>query len=94
MADAESEAVRPLLPVRRGWRARGGQPEGYRHRQMLGAVRYLLGNGVKWRAIPADFPGWDRVYALPSVEQINFIFVGRGRAAGLRSARVRAWGGG
>jgi hypothetical protein len=27
------------------------------------AGRYLLDNGVKWRALPADFPAWDRVYA-------------------------------
>ncbi|MGW2597147.1 transposase [Streptomyces klenkii] len=42
---------------------RGGQPEGYCHRQLLDAVRYLVDNGIKWRAMPADFPAWDRVYA-------------------------------
>ncbi|MGX9922826.1 transposase [Streptomyces sp. NPDC002248] len=31
---------------------------------MLDAVRYLVDNGIKWRAIPADFPPQDRVYAL------------------------------
>jgi transposase len=41
---------------------KGGQPEGYCHRQMIDAVRYLVDNGCKWRALPADFPGWDRVY--------------------------------
>ncbi|WP_233221382.1 IS5 family transposase [Streptomyces carminius] len=42
---------------------RGGQPEAYCHRQMIDAVRYLVDNGIKWRAMPADFPPWDRVYA-------------------------------
>ncbi|WP_246203542.1 IS5 family transposase [Streptomyces tailanensis] len=30
---------------------------------MLDAIRYLVGNGIKWRAMPVDFPPWDRVYA-------------------------------
>jgi transposase len=63
MSDAEWAAVRPLLPVP-GWlRGRGGQPEAYCHRTMLDAIRYLVDNGTKWRAMPADFPPWDRVYA-------------------------------
>ncbi|MFE5587337.1 IS5 family transposase [Kitasatospora sp. NPDC056531] len=63
MSDAEWAVVRPLLPVP-GWlRGRGGQPEAYCHRAILDAVRYLVDNGTKWRAIPADFPPWDRVYA-------------------------------
>ncbi|WP_123457716.1 IS5 family transposase [Streptomyces sp. PanSC19] len=63
MSDAEWAVVRPLLPVP-GWlRGRGGQPEAYCHRAMLDAVRYLVDNGTKWRAMSADFPPWDRVYA-------------------------------
>ncbi|WP_380792950.1 transposase (plasmid) [Streptomyces albidoflavus] len=63
MTDAEWAVVRPLLPVP-GWlRGRGGQPEAYCHRAMLDTVRYLVDNGIKWRAMPADFPPWDRVYA-------------------------------
>jgi transposase len=27
------------------------------------AIFYLVDNGIKWRAMPADFPPWDRVYA-------------------------------
>ncbi|MFD3553427.1 transposase [Streptomyces goshikiensis] len=30
---------------------------------MLDAIRYLVDNGTKWRAMPAGFPPWDRVYA-------------------------------
>lgn len=30
---------------------------------MIDAVRYLVDNGIKWRAMPCDFPPWPRVYA-------------------------------
>ncbi|WP_329619358.1 transposase [Streptomyces sp. NBC_01255] len=63
MSDAEWAVVRPLLPVPGRLRGRGGQPEAYCHRAMLDAIRYLVDNGTKSRAMPADFPPWDRVYA-------------------------------
>jgi transposase len=63
MTDAEWALVRELLPVPAWLEGRGGQPEGYCHRQILDAIRYLVDNGTKWRAIPVDFPPWDRVYA-------------------------------
>ncbi|MGW4518441.1 IS5 family transposase [Streptomyces sp. NPDC004393] len=44
-------------------RSRGGRPEAYCHRAILDAIRYLVDNGIKWRAMPFDFPPWDRVYA-------------------------------
>lgn len=63
MTDPEWAVVRPLLPVPAWLEGRGGRPEGYCHRQILDAVRYVVDNGVKWRSVPADFPPWDRVYA-------------------------------
>lgn len=63
MTDAEWARVLPLLPVPGWMRGRGGRPEGYCHRAMLDAIRYLVDNGIKWRAMPADFPPWDRIYA-------------------------------
>ncbi|MFF7451729.1 MULTISPECIES: transposase [unclassified Streptomyces] len=42
---------------------RSGRPEACCHRQMIDAVRHLVDNGIKWRAMPADFPPWPRVYA-------------------------------
>ncbi|WP_030595919.1 IS5 family transposase [Streptomyces anulatus] len=63
MTDGEWAKVRPLLPVPGWMRGRGGQPEVYCHRAILDAIRYLVDNGIKWRAMPADFPPWDRVYA-------------------------------
>ncbi len=47
-----------------GWlEGRGGQPESCCHRQMVDAVCYLVAGGIIWRAMPTDFPAWDRVYA-------------------------------
>ncbi|MGW4750248.1 IS5 family transposase [Streptomyces sp. NPDC004290] len=63
MTDAQWAAIRPLLPVPGWMRGRGGRPEGYCHRALLDAVGYLVDNGIKWRAMPADYPPWDRVYA-------------------------------
>lgn len=63
MSDAEWAVVRPLLPTPAWLEGRGGQPEGYCHRQMLDAVHYLVAGGISWRSMPVDFPAWDRVYA-------------------------------
>ncbi|MFG3310025.1 transposase [Streptomyces wuyuanensis] len=55
--------VRDALPVPAWLEGRGGQPEGYCHRQMLDAIFYVTDNTIKWRAMSCDFPAWDRVYA-------------------------------
>jgi transposase len=63
MTDEQWQAIRPLLPVPAWMESRGGRPESYCHRVMLDAVFYVVDNGIKWRAMPVDFPAWDRVYA-------------------------------
>ncbi|MCM2580151.1 transposase [Streptomyces meridianus] len=91
MTDAGWAGVRDLLPVP-GWlEGRGRGAGGYCHRKMVDAVRYLVDNGIKWRAMPTDSPAWDRVYA----------FWRRWRNKGLISelhraccSRATAWGGG
>lgn len=49
MTDTEWARIRPLLPVPAWLEGRGGKPEGYCHRQILDAIRYLVDNGIKWR---------------------------------------------
>ncbi|MFC4640600.1 transposase [Streptomyces mangrovi] len=44
-------------------RGRGGRPEVYCRRAIPDAIRCLVDNGIKWRAMPVYFPPWDRVYA-------------------------------
>jgi transposase len=63
MTDPEWAVIREVMPVPAWLEGRGGQPEGFCHRQMIDAVRYLVDNSIKWRAMPVDFPAWDRVYA-------------------------------
>jgi transposase len=63
MTDEEWAVVRDAMPVPAWLEGRGGQPEGYCHRQMLDAIFYVTDNGTKWRSLPADYPAWDRVYA-------------------------------
>jgi len=40
-----------------------GRPMGHDLRAMVDAVAYVARNGIEWRAMPADFPPWDSVYA-------------------------------
>jgi transposase len=63
MTDQEWAEVRDLLPVPPWMEGRGGRPEGYCHRQMIDAIRYLVDNGIKWAAMPCDFPPFKRVHA-------------------------------
>ncbi|MFD9080791.1 IS5 family transposase [Streptomyces erythrochromogenes] len=63
MTDAEWALVRDCLPVPLWLEGLGGQPEACCRRQMLDAVRYLVAGGITWRAMPGDFPAWDRVCA-------------------------------
>lgn len=62
LTDAEWQQVRDALPTPRWLEGRGGRPESYCHRIMVDAVFYLVDGGIKWRAMPADFPDWQAVY--------------------------------
>ncbi|MFE9601383.1 ISAs1 family transposase [Streptomyces hokutonensis] len=62
MTDAEWAEVRAAMPVLAWLLKRGGRPEELAHREILDAVRYLVDNGVKWMALPVDFPYWRAVY--------------------------------
>ncbi|MBB4795468.1 transposase [Streptomyces nodosus] len=72
-----------LLYVPAWFQGRGVRPEGYCHRQLSDAIRYLVAGGISWRAMPADCPAWARVYA----------FFRRWREHGARCcpSRVTAW---
>ena len=40
----------------------GGRPEKHHRRTMISAIFYVTDNGIKWRALPRDFPPWRTVY--------------------------------
>jgi putative transposase len=54
--------LEPLLPVMLCLTPLGGRPEKHVRRAVIDAVFYLVDNGIKWRALPADFPPWRTVY--------------------------------
>lgn len=39
----------------------GGRPRGVGMREIIDAIRYLVREGVTWRALPHDFPPWSTV---------------------------------
>jgi transposase len=63
MTDAEWAQLDPLLPdpaplVDRA----GGRPEEHCRRDIVNGIYYVVDNGIKWRAMPVDFPPWRTVY--------------------------------
>lgn len=60
--DAQWALLDPLLPDPTWLAGRGGRPETHCRRQIVDAVFYLVDNGIKWRALPTDFPPWSTVY--------------------------------
>lgn len=60
--DAEWALIEPLLPVPACRTVTGGRPEAHPRRKIVDAIRYLVDNGIKWRAMPSDFPPWRTVF--------------------------------
>jgi putative transposase len=56
LTDGQWAVLEPWLPVMLCDTVLGGRPERHRRRTMVDAVFYVADNGVKWRALPADFP--------------------------------------
>jgi transposase len=60
--DAQWAVIDPLLPDPAWLDGRGGRREVHCRRAIVDAIFYLVDNGIKWRALPADFPPWSTVY--------------------------------
>jgi transposase len=54
--------IDPLLPDPAWLTGAGGRPEVHCRREIVDAIFYVVDNGIKWRALPADFPPWSTVY--------------------------------
>jgi transposase len=54
----EWQLIAPLLPAPNLI----GSPRQVSLREILNAIFYVLDNGIKWRAMPHDFPRWQTVY--------------------------------
>jgi transposase len=62
MSDAEWQVIEPELPPP-AWKAgRGGRPAQWCRRDIVDAIRYLVQEGIRWRAMPCDFPPFQTVY--------------------------------
>lgn len=60
--DAQRALLDPLLPDPAWLAGKGGRPETHCRRTIVDAIFYVVDNGIKWRALPADFPSWSTVY--------------------------------
>ncbi|CAA9403527.1 Mobile element protein [uncultured Leptolyngbya sp.] len=58
LTDAEWETIQPLLPLPYAI----GSPRTVDLREVLDAIFYWADNGIKWRALPQEFPPWQTVY--------------------------------
>ena len=52
MSDAEWQVIEPTLPPPAGKAWKGGPPAGYCRRDIVDAIRYLVKEGIQWRAMP------------------------------------------
>ena len=60
--DAQWAAIDPLLPDPAWLAGKGGRREVHCRRAIVDAIFYVVDNGIKWRALPGDFPPWSTVY--------------------------------
>lgn len=58
LSNDEWELLKPLIPVHQGV----GHPQTVDLREIVNAILYWADNGIKWRAMPHDFPAWSTVY--------------------------------
>jgi transposase len=61
MSDGQWEAIEAVLPPAAS-RIGRGRPEAHARRLILDAVFYLVAEGIRWRALPKEFPPWQTVY--------------------------------
>ena len=64
ITDAQWTVLVGLLPAPGNQKGRGGRPERHDRRRVLDAIFYLVRGGLAWRALPAEFPPWQTVYAI------------------------------
>jgi transposase len=62
MSDAERAVTEPALPAPAWKLGKGGRPAEWCRRDIADAIRYLVKEGIQWRAMPCDFPPWQTVY--------------------------------
>jgi len=62
VSDAEWRVIEPALPAPAWLAGKGGRPAEHCRRDIVDAIRYLVKEGIQWRAMPCDFPPYQTVY--------------------------------
>lgn len=90
LTDGEWQRIEPLLPPEKAV----GKLREVDPRDVLDAIFYRADNGIKWRALPSEFPAWQTVYGyyrlwvrLGVWEAINAALVKQVRTAAGREAQ-------
>ena len=60
--EAQWAVIDALLPDPGFINGVGGRPESHCRRAIVDAIFYVVDNGIKWRALPADFPPFSTVF--------------------------------
>lgn len=58
LSPTQFELLSDLIPEPKS----GGRPRTVDIWEVLNAIFYVLVEGVRWRALPGDFPAWQTVY--------------------------------
>ena len=58
LTDAQWRRIEPYVPRPK----EGGRPATVERREIVNAILYVVGEGIRWRALPHDFPSWKTVY--------------------------------
>src|SRR5688572_22179608 len=58
LSDAQWARIQDLVPAPKS----GGRPSTVPRREIVNAILYVVGEGIRWRALPHDFPRWQTVY--------------------------------
>lgn len=62
LTDPQWVIIEPLLPDPGFLAGAGGRPESWCRRTIVDAIFYVVDNGIKWRALPGDFPPYSTVF--------------------------------
>lgn len=74
LTDEEWAILEPVLPAALSGPGRRGRPEKHHRRAVLDAIRYVSDNGIKWRALPIDFPPWRTVYGFFAIWSVAMVW--------------------
>jgi transposase len=64
MSEEEWQVIEPTLPAPAWRQGKGGRPAEWCRRDIVDGIRYLVKEGIQWRAMPCDLPPYQTVYGV------------------------------